>query len=36
MENKDIRWIQRFDNYTKALYQLKKTGIASTFNAKPS
>ena len=23
MENKDIRWIQRFDNYTKALTQLK-------------
>ncbi len=23
MENKDIRWIQRFDNYTKAFQQLK-------------
>lgn len=25
MDNKDIRWIQRFSNYRKALYQLKKT-----------
>lgn len=24
MDNKDIRWIQRFSNYRKALYQLKK------------
>ncbi len=24
MENKDIRWIQRFNNFTKALNQLKK------------
>lgn len=24
MENKDIRWIQRFSNYRKALYQMKK------------
>jgi len=24
MENKDIRWIQRFNNYTKALAQLEK------------
>lgn len=24
MENKDIRWHQRFDNYNKALHQLKK------------
>ncbi len=23
MENKDIRWVQRFDNYSKALVQLK-------------
>ncbi|HWQ77028.1 MAG TPA: nucleotidyltransferase substrate binding protein, partial [Syntrophomonas sp.] len=24
MENKDIRWLQRFDNYQKALNQLKE------------
>lgn len=24
MDNKDIRWIQRFSNYRKALYQMKK------------
>lgn len=24
MESKDIRWIQRFSNYRKALYQMKK------------
>lgn len=33
MENKDIRWIQRFSNYRKALTQLQKAvELASTRN----
>ena len=29
MENKDIRWMQRFDNYTKALVQLEAAVVLS-------